>query len=396
MLKGIILKTLIGFLAAASAGIGSPAPTATAGDSQVKISWAPPPEPIFGVQVEESLDSGTTWVSAAKLPPTSTHVNIQNLVNGKNYWFRVRWIWLDTSLGIPSPTLVEIPIKVPNAPTSLIATPSADQVGLSWDKDSNKSIVGYEVDQSLDNGNTWTVIKANTGSPSNGYLVNNLTAGKTYTFRIRAIGFSGVQSEYSEVATAKVIPAPTGGYALKYTIDKSKVTLTWDTPADLSDVQNYQVNVSSDGGINWYKVATTPGGVNTALVPYVIGGSTYQVIATSSEGLTSDSQIQLVENNIIPDAVPSTNFSGTPDSLVPGASTPSPSPSSTINAPSAASSKSPFPIIIIVLVALALIGITSALVSSRKNKSSKNRYKAKKKPRKPNKKKDIKKKPKSR
>ena len=386
MLNGIILKTVAGFFAATTAGLGSPVPTAIAGDSQVKISWAPPTQSIFGVEVEESLD-GTTWIATPKLPFNSTHVNIQNLTNGKSYWFRVRWIWLDNTLGIPSPPLVEIPIKNPNAPTGLIATPSADEVGLSWDKDPNKSIVGYQIDQSTDGGNTWRTIKTNTGSSSSGFLVNNLIAGKTYNYRIRAIGFAGVQSEYSASAEAIVATAPTGGYALKYAIKNSKVILTWDTPSDLSDVQTYDVNVSGDGGVNWYKVATLQGGINTAVVPYVIGGSAYQIIATSSGSQTSSSQVQLVQSNIIPDSLQTPNSAPIPTSGV-ASPTPSPSPLSTLSA-----SKSTSPSFLIggaAMVLLIIAGGTWAAVSSNKKKNSKSRYKAK--PRKPYKKKVTKKK----
>jgi hypothetical protein len=299
VLLGVSIKSLLAVVAIASTGVGSPIPLAVPGDSQVKISWSAPTQPIFGVAVEESLDSGITWITAARLPPTSTHVNLQSLTNGKNYWFRLRWIWLDNSLSIPSPTLVEIPMNPPSAPTGLIATASATQIGLSWDHATNKFIIGYEIEESTDGGNSWNVIQTNTGSPSNGYLINNVKEGTTYTFRIRALGFGGVQSEYSDSAVTKVAKAPTGGYLLTYSIQKNKVTLKWDSPTDVPDIQSYEVRISGDGGVNWFKIATTQGGVNTADVPYVIGGSTYQVIATSAEGLTSASQIELVQTNAV-------------------------------------------------------------------------------------------------
>jgi hypothetical protein len=198
VLQGLFFKTLIALAAVASVGVGSPNPIATAANSQVKISWAAATQSILGVAVEESLDSGNSWITAVRLPPNSTHVSVQNLINGKSYWFRLRWIWLDNSLSIPSPTLVEIPINSPNVPTSLVGTASATQIGLSWDHDSNKFIIGYEIDQSIDGGNTWNVIQVNTGSPSSGYLINNVKEGTTYTYRIRALGFGGVGSDYSD------------------------------------------------------------------------------------------------------------------------------------------------------------------------------------------------------
>ena len=352
MLSGIFIKSLLALVAIAGAGIGSPNPAAVSGDSQVKISWPAATQAIFGVAVEESRDSGSTWFTAVRLPPTSTHVNLQGLTNGKNYWFRLRWIWLDNSLSIPSPTLVEIPMNTPSAPTGLIATASATQIGLSWDHDLNKFIIGYEIEDSTDGGNSWSVIQLNTGSPSDGYLVNNVKEGTTYTFRIRAFGFGGVESDYSDSAVAKVAKAPSGGFALTSSIQKSKVALKWETPTDLPDIQSYEVRISGDGGVNWFKIATTQGGVNSTDVPYVIGGSTYQVIATSSEGLTSVSQIQLVQTNAISNAPNTITPSHVPGFgfFTPSRPTESPSPSPRTSSQSFTKSQ-------ILLVFLSAVGI---------------------------------------
>ena len=362
MLQGLFFKTLIALAAVASVGVGSPNPIATAANSQVKISWAAATQSILGVAVEESLDSGNSWITAVRLPPNSTHVSVQNLINGKSYWFRLRWIWLDNSLSIPSPTLVEIPINSPNVPTGLVGTASATQIGLSWDHDSNKFIIGYEIDQSIDGGNTWNVIQVNTGSPSSGYLINNVKEGTTYTYRIRALGFGGVGSDYSDSAVVKISKAPTGGYGLTYSVVNSKVTLKWEIPADLPDIQSYEVRISGDGGINWFKIATTQGNVNSTTVPYVIGGSTYQVTATSVEGLTSVSQVQLVQTNAISNpqntltSAPVPNFG----SFAPTTSTPSPAIT-----PGA---KFPLPLILLLVGGVALLGVTWIAIRSRREK----------------------------
>jgi len=362
VLQGLFIKLVVALTAIASIGIGSPNPTAVPGDSQVKITWVGTSQPIFGVAVEESLDSGNTWITAARLPPNSTHVNLQNLTNGKSYWFRLRWIWLDNSLSIPSPTLVEIPINSPNVPTGLVGTASATQIGLSWDHDSNKFIIGYEIDQSIDGGNTWNVIQVNTGAPSSGYLVNNVKEGITYTYRIRALGFGGVGSDYSDSAVVKISKAPTGGYGLTYSILNSKVTLKWEIPTDLPDIQSYEVRISGDGGINWFKIATTQGNVNSTTVPYVIGGSTYQVTATSLEGLTSVSQVQLVQTNAISN--PQNTLSSAPvpnfGSFAPTTSTPSPAITP--------SSKFPLPLILLLVGGVALLLASGLAIRSRREK----------------------------
>lgn len=390
MLQGLILKSLIALMAATGTNLGAPQATAIPGESQVLINWAPPAGAINGIVIEDSLDSGNTWTTITKLPPNSTHIRVQGLTDGKNYWFRVRWIWPDNSLGIPSRTLVAIPINNPSQPTGLIATASGTQVALNWDQTTEKAVTGYDIEQSTDGGNTWTVVSANTGSSSSGYLIDNLTRGTTYTFRIRSLAFGGGRSDYSEVTSVKVGLTPTGGFALTYKINGSKIDLTWETPQDLPDVTSYQVNASGDGGANWFTVATTQGGINTALVPYVIGGSTYQVIATSAAGETSASSIELVETNLLPDPVTTATFNpgATGESSSPsptGSATPTPTPTNTSPAPTTKSSSLPIIPIAILLVA---IGTGSWLAIGMRNRGGKKGAKRRPKPkRKPAKKK---------
>lgn len=390
MLEGIFLKSLAAFSTAATFGLGAPVATSIPGESQVLINWVTPTDPINGIDIEESRDSGTTWTSVSKLPPTSTHVRIQGLTDGKNYWFRVRWIWPDNSLGIPSATLVAVPINNPTPPTGLIATASGTQVALNWDQTIQPSVTGYEIEQSTDGGSTWKVVTANSGSSSSGYLIDGLTPGTTYTFRIKALAFGGGVSDYSDAAVVKLASAPTGGFALNYSIVASRITLTWDTPTDIPDVQTYQVRASGDGGINWFTIATTQGGINTAIVPYVIGGSTYQVIATSSLGLTSASTVELVETNSIPD--PRTTATLNPGA--PGSGTtpivgPSPTdnssqtPSAAPVIPSSGGKSSSAPIIPIAAGLIVIGGGAWLLIGIRnKNSKKKPRRKPAKKPKK--------------
>lgn len=369
MLHGLFLKSLSVFSAVATFGLGAPTATLTSGESQVFINWVAPTQPINGVDIEESKDAGNTWGTYLKMPPTSTHVRIQGLLDGKDYYFRVRWIWPDNSLGIPSKTLVAIPINIPTQPTGLVATASSSEVALQWDQTTQSSVIGYDIEQSTNGGNSWTVLTSNSGSPSSGYLINNLIAGTTYTYRIKALSFGGGQSDYSDAAVVKIASAPTGGFTLNYKITLGKITLTWDTPTDLPDIASYEVQVSGDGGLNWFKVVTTQGTINTAAVPYVIGGSTYQVIATSSLGATSNSAIQLIQTNALADP----RTSPTLKAVV--GTNPSPTPSSTsTSAPSTPSvPKSSRHVIIPIILGLITLGISGLIVIGVRSRDSRKR-----------------------
>ena len=84
VLSGLFFKSLAIYAAAATTGLGAPTATAIPGESQVLINWVAPSQAINGVLIEESVDSGTTWTTVTKLPPTSTHLRVQGLTDGKN------------------------------------------------------------------------------------------------------------------------------------------------------------------------------------------------------------------------------------------------------------------------------------------------------------------------
>ena len=92
------------------------------------------------------------------------------------------------------------PKNPPAAPTNLTATPvSSVQINLSW-QESDISAAGFYVEESTDGGATFNQITM-TGSGITSYSVIGLTAGATYSFRVRAFNVKG-NSPYSNTATA--------------------------------------------------------------------------------------------------------------------------------------------------------------------------------------------------
>jgi uncharacterized membrane protein YgcG len=102
----------------------------------------------------------------------------------------------------PITTPVVDPSLIP--PTNLVAKDAGDNVvDLTW-QDNATGELGYQIERSLDGGNTWVqfaVVSANVTS----YAAVNLAGGTNVEFRIRAYSPVG-ESAYSNVATA----TPTG------------------------------------------------------------------------------------------------------------------------------------------------------------------------------------------
>ena len=82
----------------------------------------------------------------------------------------------------------------PAKPTGLFATASHDSVTLTWDDPSNDSITGYVILRRVrvnDTGGDFSVLVADTGTAATTYTDNNVEAGTTYTYRIKAINGAG-------------------------------------------------------------------------------------------------------------------------------------------------------------------------------------------------------------
>ena len=69
-------------------------PEVTAVDrTQISISWSPPESdggsPITGYYIEKKERSSTKWMKAKREPVTDTTLTIKDLIEGKEYEFRV-------------------------------------------------------------------------------------------------------------------------------------------------------------------------------------------------------------------------------------------------------------------------------------------------------------------
>ena len=128
------------------------------------------------------------------------------------------------------------PAEPPAKPTGLSATATQDSVTLTWDNPQDESITGYVILRRVrenDAGGEFSELVADTGSAAATYTDDEVAAGTTYTYRIKAINEHGTseRSRWFHIDTpAAPVPAkPRGLYA---TASHDSVTLTWDDPQD--------------------------------------------------------------------------------------------------------------------------------------------------------------------
>ncbi|MFZ4719651.1 MAG: fibronectin type III domain-containing protein [Ilumatobacteraceae bacterium] len=189
----------------------------TVGIDQVALQWAAPASDggaaITGYRVEKSTDDGVHWTTAIANTATATNAaTVTGLANGTAHRFRVAAINAKGAGPVSLPSASVVPAGVPAAPAGLVATPGDGQVSLTWSvpASNGRTIVGYTIQKSVDNGATWTAAGGTT-SPS--VTVSGLANFTPVRFRVLASNSMG--NGTASAATAAVTPVTTGYWPLK-------------------------------------------------------------------------------------------------------------------------------------------------------------------------------------
>lgn len=100
-------------------------------------------------------------------------------------------------------TSTSSPITTLNAPSNFNVIPDSDKAYLSWTAPTpnNSAIRDYSVQYSSDNGITWTTYVHN-ASISTSIVVDGLTIGTSYSFRVAAVNMAGIGTYVSSASPA--------------------------------------------------------------------------------------------------------------------------------------------------------------------------------------------------
>ncbi|GAA2175704.1 hypothetical protein GCM10009846_26630 [Agrococcus versicolor] len=228
--------------------------TAQARDASVSLSWALPASDggaaIDAWRIEASADGGE-WetVDATVLAGRSTLV--EDLTNGVSYAFRVT-AGNVAGFGSPSGIASATPFTLPEAPTSLVATPGAASMQLSWAApavDGGADVTSYAIELRAEGSEEWIVSNAVvlTGTMAS---VSGLENGVTYDLRVAAINAAGRGPWVQASATPRTVPdAPVDVVASPRS---GGMAVTWEAPAfdGGADLDGYVLQVSRAGERN--------------------------------------------------------------------------------------------------------------------------------------------------
>ena len=180
--------------------------------SRIDLHWDAPiinfqqGDVIPGYKIERSNDNGTTWNTiVADTNSTVGYYSDQSLVHSTTYFYKVSKVTMEVTSSPSNWAGAKTFDVVSSQPTGLTAdTFNSSQIDLSWTAPSDYGgtpITGYKIERSIDSGNTWNTIVADTNSTVTSYSDIGLSSSTTYTYRVSAINSVGTSSP-SNTATA--------------------------------------------------------------------------------------------------------------------------------------------------------------------------------------------------
>jgi titin len=260
--------------------------------TELDLAWSEDTETDVVFIVQMSLKNQHDWNQIALVYPDENGNILSYQVTGLNpnqrYYFRLQ---AANDTGHSTTTPVKNGTTLPADPSNLVAAGySASQIDLGWTN--NSSADGVMIERSADGGATFTQI-GTVGPGVNFYADQaNLSAGASYTYRVRAYNVSGT-SNYSSsvgaVAVATVPLAPTGLVAVGFST--SQINLQWTNQAVNADT--IEIKRSTDG-IHFTSLATVAGTVTSyADTKTLTANATYyyRVRAVNSAGQSSYSNV---------------------------------------------------------------------------------------------------------
>jgi rhamnogalacturonan endolyase len=176
--------------------------TATAvSSSRIDLSWTDDSSDEDGFKIERSTD-GTSFTQIATVGANVTTYSDTGLSASTTYYYRVR---AHNSAGDSSysntANATTQAASAPAAPTNLTAqSPRKRQIALNWTQSTSPNITENQVYRSTTSGGPYSLVA--TLSATTSYTDTGLSSGTTYHYVVTARNSDGLESSYSNQASA--------------------------------------------------------------------------------------------------------------------------------------------------------------------------------------------------
>ena len=190
-----------------------------------------------------------------------------------------------------NPMSFDVFVKVPTVSATTVAG-KIDSVALSWMAPSQTTgITTYLIEYSKD-GSNWTTF-ARPDSTATTATVTGLEAGTSYTFRVTPSisgAISATAATASNTATTN-FQRVMNAVATPSSANFANVTLTWSAPTITTGLDNYQIEVSTDGA-TWTVFERTASTTTSATVTGLSFATSYRFRITPSFSAALDTNGQ--------------------------------------------------------------------------------------------------------
>jgi len=215
----------------------------------IDLSWSGNTNPNgTSYQVYGSTSIG--FVATTSSFTVANTATLSNLTSNTTYYLHVKaqnGDGIDTAYDITLSTLTN-----PATPNNgVINTVTSNSIDISWGAATNPTGTQYQAEVSTISflGASTQVVTGTSLSAS----FTNLTVSTTYYIRVKAIGWTGLESNYLDIGSAVTIfPTPTNLHFT--TVDVSSFSLAWDPI--LGSSISYTIDITS-GGFSTISVTTT-------------------------------------------------------------------------------------------------------------------------------------------
>ena len=239
---------------------------ATTAANTVFLNWATT-SGATGYNILRGTNSGVYNVTNTSVSNAYT----DSAPGGFTYYYVVQ----ATNAGGAGPFSLEVfaspPISLPLTPASLTATPSSEQVALSWPV--GVGAASYNVKRSQTSGGETTIGSAAGTSYTDSTAVN----GNIYYYEVSSTNSAGESANSVEATAAMPPAAPTG---LNATLGTNQVSLSWTASSGLSGATNYSVKRSTTSGSGYLTIGTTTAPTVAYADSTTISGTTYYYVVS--------------------------------------------------------------------------------------------------------------------
>lgn len=266
----------------------------------VSLTWAAPAftggSPISYYILERSADQGATW-STISFVRAGTVLNTPAPPKGRSYKYRVSANTLFGKGQVTETELISTALTVASQPVISSSGFAADgSVNVNWrapSDDGGSAITSYIVEKLV--AGTWTKLAEVAPTVFTLNTIRDLpgTAVSIRVIAVNAIGSSTPSSQWNYRIPALQASAP---QQVAVSLNgASTVRVDWRAPEDLggSNLVQYQVQISRDGGVAWAGYYAAPS-ANSLTVSSPAKGDTwqYRVVAyTSGAGFSKVSSV---------------------------------------------------------------------------------------------------------